>query len=161
MREEGDRVEMRFARGCRAFAATVGGSVVAYGWLSSGREWVGELAVEIAPAEGEAYVWNCFTLASHRRQGHYRRVLQGIVASARREGLRRLWIGSVDVPAEKANADVGFVRVLRIECSAFSETLRLIPRPALGADSRLVDDARQRIGVTGFGIVVRRRTRVH
>jgi len=102
---EGDRVAMRFGRGCRAFARIVDDEVVAYGWLSAGREWVGELAVYVEPAPGEAYVWNCFTVEAHRRRGHYRRVLEGIVSVARSEGLRRLWIGSVDVPAEKADSD--------------------------------------------------------
>src|SRR5206468_630512 len=85
-------------------------AIVSYGWLSAGREWVGELALYLEPALGEAYVWNCFTLEAHRRRGHYRRVLEGIVSVARSEGLRRLWIGSVDVPAEKADSDAGLGR---------------------------------------------------
>src|SRR5947199_1865836 len=113
MGADADRVAIRFGRGCRAFARVVDGAIVSYGWLSAGREWVGELALYLEPALGEAYVWNCFTLEAHRRRGHYRRVLEGIVSVARSEGLRRLWIGSVDVPAEKADADAGFERVLR------------------------------------------------
>ena len=129
MGEEGDRVPMRFARGCRAFAHTVDGAIVSFGWLSTGREWVGELGLEVTPGRGEAYVWNCFTLPAHRRRGHYRRVLQGVVATARSEGVRRLWIGSVDIPAEKADEDAGFVRVLRFEVTreGTQRTLRISP----------------------------------
>lgn len=162
MRDEGDRVAIRFARGCRAFAATAeGGAVVSYGWLSAGREWVGELAIEIAPADGEAYVWNCFTLEPHRRQGHYRRVLQGIVATARSEGLRRLWIGSVEVPAEKADADAGFVRVLRFETSQRGAQRELTARAVEGADESLVRDALRRLGLRRWSHIGPSRARVH
>ena len=147
MADEGDRVGMRFDRGCRAFARFDHGDVVSFGWLSAGREWVGELAIEIAPALGEAYVWNCFTLQPHRRRGHYRAVLEGIVAVARAEGLRRLWIGSVDIPAEKADVDAGFVRVLHFEVEHSGSTRRLKAAAAPGADPRLVADARSRLGL--------------
>jgi GNAT superfamily N-acetyltransferase len=161
MGDEGDRVAMRLARGSRAFAVNEGGMVVAYGWLSKGREWLGELAIEFAPSAGEAYVWNCFTLEAHRRRGHYRAVLEGIVAVARAEGVRRLWIGSVDVPAEKADRDAGFVRALRFGVLHLGPWRRLTLAPAEGADPGLVDDARQRIGVRGWSHVGRARTRIH
>ena len=161
MGDEGDRVAMRFARGCRAFAVTVGGSVVSYGWVSTGREWVGELAIEIGPASGEAYIWNCFTLVPHRRQGHYRSVLQGIVAVARAEGIGRLWIGSVDVPAEKADADAGFARVLRFEVSRYGPLRRLVVSHVPGVDGRLARDARARLGVRGGSHLGLTRPRVH
>ena len=161
MGEEGDRVAMRFARGCRAFASIVDGSVVSYGWMSFGREWVGELALEVVPAAGEAYIWNCFTLEPHRRQGHYRRVLQGIVATARREGLKRLWIGSVDVPAEKADADAGFARVLSFEIAREGDRRQLRLSASPGADSALVTEARQRLGVEGWNDSRHDEMRVH
>lgn len=147
---EGDRVAMRFGRGCRAFARIVDDEVVAYGWLSAGREWVGELAVYVDPAPGEAYVWNCFTVEAHRRRGHYRRVLEGIVSVARSEGLRRLWIGSVDVPAEKADMDAGFERVLRFDVSQDGTTRTLTVSAAPGADEAIVHVARQRLGLRGW-----------
>ncbi len=161
MRDEGDRVEPRLARGCRAFAAVEDGAVVSYGWVSRAREWVGELEIHIAPGPDEAYVWNCMTLPEHRRRGHYRAVLQGIVAAARSEGMRRLWIGSVEVPAEKADADAGFVRVLRFEVSRHGDVRRLDVRAAEGADSRLVEDARSRLGVGGRRHVARVRQVIH
>jgi len=150
MGEEGDRVAPRLARGCRAFARMVDGAVVSYGWLSPGREWVGELALYLEPAPGEAYVWNCLTLEAHRRRGHYRRVLEGIVSVARSEGLRRLWIGSVDVPAEKADVDAGFERVLRFDVSRDGTTRTLSVSAAPGADEAIVHVARQRLGLRGW-----------
>ena len=161
MGEEGDRVATRFARGCRAFAMVVDGAVVAYGWVSTAGEWIGELGLEIKPDAGEAYVWNCFTLEAQRRRGHYRRVLEGIVAVARAEGFRRLWIGSVDVPAEKADADAGFARVLGFDVSHSDAVRHLTVSAAPGAAQVLVDEARRRLGLDGWTRAVPVQTRRH
>jgi hypothetical protein len=158
---DGNRVLARLARHCRAFAVREAGAIVAYGWLSTAAEWMGELAISLAPAAGEAYIWNCFTLEQHRRRGHYRTVLQGIVATTRAEGIRRLWIGSVDVPAEKADADAGFARVLRFGVRRWGPLRRLTMEAASGADPRLVDEARQRLGLAGWSHVGMSRSRVH
>lgn len=146
MGDEGDRVAGRFARGCRAFAVTDAGDLVAYGWLSTGPEWVGELSVTITPVPGEAYIWNCLTLPEHRRRGHYHALLDGIVAQSRREGLSRLWIGSVEDPAEKANTDTGFVPVASVTIRRFGGLRLLRARPVAGAGARLATTARQRLG---------------
>jgi GNAT superfamily N-acetyltransferase len=156
MGDEGDRVAPRFARGCQAFTVLEGGHVVSYGWLSTGPEWVGEVADEISPAPGEAYVWNCVTLPDHRRRGHYRALLGGIVARARGDGLARLWIGSVEDPAEKANADHGFVTVLNVEVRRFAGLRLIRGRPEPGVDPELIDAARKRLGIrtwTRLGLV--------
>ena len=112
MGAEGDMAEIRLARGCRCFAAWVEGALGGYGWLSSGPEWIGELQLEITPRPGEAYIWNCVTIPEHRRKGIFRSLLLGISERARKERLQRLWVGSVDVPAEKAVAPAGFKPVL-------------------------------------------------
>ena len=161
MGSEGDRVGARFERGCRAFALTQRGEVVSYGWVSAGREWIGELSLDITPSAGEAYIWNCFTLEPHRRRGHYRAVLEGIVSTARAEGLGRLWIGSVDVPAEKADVDAGFVRVLQFEVEHSGSTRRLKAAAAPGAEARLVEDARARLGLRSDTDVGPVTTRLH
>jgi GNAT superfamily N-acetyltransferase len=137
------------------------GEVVAYGWLSAHSEWIGELALEISPAAGEAYIWNCVTLPAHRRQGMYRRLLEGIVANARAEGLTRLWIGSVEDPAEKADADAGFARVLHLNANAFGPLRWLRARAAASAPPALVDDARSRLALRGWTHLGRRSRRVH
>ena len=87
--------------------------IAGYGWLSTGPEWIGELQLEIRPRELEGYVWNCATVAEHRRQGIFRSILLGISEIARLEGLRRLWIGSVAIPAERAVGPSGFRPALR------------------------------------------------
>ncbi|TMB76599.1 MAG: hypothetical protein E6J46_11220 [Chloroflexi bacterium] len=81
MGPEGDLVAARLARGCRCFAVWMDGQVAGYGWL---------------------------TVDAHRRKGIFRSLLIGISEIARRDGLKRLWIGSVAIPAEKAVGSSGF-----------------------------------------------------
>ena len=113
MGPEAGLVKPRFDRGCRCYAATVDGSIAGYGWLSTGPEWIGELQLEIAPGPGEGYVWNCVTVPEHRKKGVFRALLFGVSRAGHEEGLKRLWIGSVAIPAEKAVGPSGFRRALR------------------------------------------------
>jgi GNAT superfamily N-acetyltransferase len=161
MGAEGERVASRLARGVRAFAVREGGAIVSYGWLSAAAEWIGELDLEITPAPGEGYVWNCFTLEPQRRRGHYRSMLEGIVSVARSEGFRRLWIGSVDVPAEKADTDAGFIRVLSFEVAVEGARRRLEVSAIPGVEEQLVTEARKRLGLSRWRHVGTVSARVH
>jgi GNAT superfamily N-acetyltransferase len=161
MGDESDRVAPRFERGSRAFAVMEAGKVVSYGWLSTTNEWIGELGVEISPAAGEAYIWNCLTLPEHRRRGHYRALLEGIVAHARRDGLARLWIGSTEDPAQKADADAGFVAVLNFAVRRFAGLRWLSASADARADRELVAAARHRLGMRSSISVAADRRRVH
>jgi GNAT superfamily N-acetyltransferase len=127
---EGALVSPRLARGCRCFTASSGEDIVGYGWLSQGPEWIGELELEIRPAAGEAYVWNCVTLTPHRRKGVFRTLLAGILERARRDGLIRLWIGSVGDLGARAVAEAGFEPVLHFEVLAMPALRRLRVRAA-------------------------------
>ncbi|OLB95376.1 MAG: hypothetical protein AUI15_15735 [Actinobacteria bacterium 13_2_20CM_2_66_6] len=120
MGNEADLVAPRFARGCRCFAVIVDGGVAGYGWLSTGPEWIGELQLEIHPRSGEGYLWNFATILEHRRTGIFRSLLVGIAEIARRDGLQRLWIGSLAIPAEKAIGPSGFQPALRFRTAAFA-----------------------------------------
>ena len=161
MGEEGDRVGPRFERGSRAFAVIEAGNVVSYGWLSTATEWIGELGVAISPGAGEAYIWNCLTLADHRRRGHYRALLEGIVAQGRREGMARLWIGSTEDPAQKADADAGFVTVLNFTVRRLAGLRWLSAGPDPRADPDLVAAARRRLGMRWSTSIAADRRRVH
>jgi len=114
MAGEGELVALRMARGCRCFAAVEGEEVSAYGWLSSGAEWIGEIRLEVKPEAGEVSVWNCLTLPSHRRRGMFRAVLVRISSALKEEGVGRLWIASGGGGAEKALPDAGFRPVLQL-----------------------------------------------
>lgn len=151
MGPEAELVKRRFARGCRCFAVVLDGAVAGYGWLSTGPEWIGELQLEIRPGTAEAYIWNCVTLARHRRKGIFRSLVIGIAAAARGLGARRVWIGSVDIPAEKALSPSGFRPALHFR------SLRLGPVHLVRvsyADQALGLDAQGRVGVRP-GIYIR------
>jgi GNAT superfamily N-acetyltransferase len=161
MGDDGDRVAPRFERGCRAFAVMEAGKVVSYGWISTATEWIGELGVEISPEAGEAYIWNCLTLPAYRRRGHYRALLEGIVAQARRDGLARLWIGSTEDPAQKADTDAGFVTVLNFAVRRFAGLRWLSASPDALADPVLTAAARSRLGMRSWTAVGPARRRAH
>lgn len=139
MGPDGDLVAERMSRGCRCFAVWIEDSLAGYGWLSTGPEWIGEIQLELVPREREGYVWNCFTLPEHRRQGVFRSLVWGISSAARRLGLRRVWIGSVAIPAESVLAPLGFRPALRFDSASFAG-LHLM-RVSRGPDAGLANDA--------------------
>jgi GNAT superfamily N-acetyltransferase len=147
MGAEGDLVEVRMARGCRCFGAWLDDDLAGYGWLSTGPEWIGEVELEIRPEGGEGYIWNCFTLPDHRRQGVLRALLAGIRTSAQADGLRRLWIGSVAIPAEKAFGQSGFTPALVFASEVITGYRWLQVRSATAADPALVQAAHHVVGV--------------
>jgi GNAT superfamily N-acetyltransferase len=143
MGPDGDLVEARLARGCRSFGVWREGELAGYGWLSTTPEWIGELELEIKPGPGEAYIWNCFTLAHHRRKGVLRALLAGIRARAQSDGMKRIWIGSVAIPAERAFGPSGFNPVLDMRSTTIAGFNWLQLRPAPGADPALVSAAHE------------------
>ena len=149
MGPEGDLVISRLDRDCRCFGAWLGGELAGYGWLSTGPEWIGEVDLEIRPASGEAYVWNCVTLPSHRRTGVFQALVLGMVAQARIEEMSRLWIGSVAIPAEKAVPRAGFVPLLHFSSEVVAGIRWLKVRPEPEAESALLASAREVLAIGG------------
>jgi Acetyltransferase (GNAT) family len=152
MGADGDLVSQRIARGCLCFAVWIQDSLAGYGWLSTGPEWIGEIQLELKPREREGYIWNCVTLLEHRRRGVFRSLVWGISSAGRRLGLRRLWIGSVAIPAESALAPLGFRPALRFDSSSLAG-LHLM-RVSRGPDARLASDACAALAVRP-GLVIR------
>lgn len=141
MGQEAELVEPRFARGCRCFAVMLDGAIAGYGWLSTGPEWIGELQLEIKPRKAEAYIWNCVTTPKHRRKGVFKSLVAGISAAARATGVKRVWIGSVAIPAEKAIEPLGFEPSARFRVVRFAGLFALsvrYPKSELGRDARSV-----------------------
>lgn len=149
MGQEGDLVPERLARGCRCFGAWLGPDVVAYGWLSTRAEWIGELELELEPGRGEAYVWNCVTLPAQRKKGMFRALLLYIAAQAKREGLVRLWIGSIAGVGEKAVVEAGFLPILHIDLLSLLWLRRLTVRAVEGAEPSSVAAARRTLANRG------------
>jgi GNAT superfamily N-acetyltransferase len=146
MGSEASLVRPRFARGVRSFAATVDGAIAGYGWLSSQPEWIGELQLEIRPGRGEAYLWNCATIPAQQRRGVFTALLAGISNLVQSEGIRRLWIGSVAIPAEKAVGPSGFRRALTFSTWTLGPAHVLMSRPAADADPKIIREARIVLG---------------
>jgi len=145
MGTDGDLVAARFARGSRCFAVWIDGGVGGYGWLSTTPEWIGELQLEIRPRPGEGYIWNCATVDEHRRKGIFRSLLVGISQIARNEGLKRLWIGSVAIPAEKVVEPSGFRPALRFTSLTLGGLHLMRVTPA--TDTALAREAITRVGM--------------
>jgi hypothetical protein len=152
MGPDGDLVVERRSRGCRCFTVSVDGAVGGYGWLSVGREWIGEIQLEIKPRQGEAYIWNCVTLAEHRQKGVFRSLVVGISVAARRSGATRLWIGSIAIPAEKALPAMGFKPALHFAGATVAGLHLMSVRR--GPDRALATDACSILGVQP-GLVIR------
>ncbi|GAC1648188.1 MAG: hypothetical protein NVS9B11_21000 [Candidatus Dormibacteraceae bacterium] len=146
MGAEGDLVEARLARGCRCFGAWLDGELAGYGWLSTKSEWIGELELEITLGAREGYVWNCFTLAEQRRRGVLRSLLAEIRGLAEGEGMTRLWIGSVAIPAEKVFGPSGFTPTLLFASEVISGYRWLQVTPVAGAEPALVEAAHHAVG---------------
>jgi len=120
MGPERELIPLRRARGCRCFGAWIEDSLVGYGWLSTKPEWIGEVQLEIKPRAGEGYVWNCVTVPEHRRKGTFRAILTGIAAVAHREGMTRLWLGTIAIPAERAVEPSGFKPAIHSDAFSFA-----------------------------------------
>jgi acetyltransferase (GNAT) family protein len=161
MESESGLVPGRLARGSRCFGAWVGHELVGYGWLSSKSEWIGELELEIGLAPGEAYIWNCVTLARHRRKGVFRSVVTSIVGQGQTEGLARLWIASIVGVGGKTIQEAGFQPVLRFDATKMLGMHWLRVRPAPGVDRDLLASAREAVAIKRGLSVRRSKTRRH
>jgi hypothetical protein len=161
MGAESGIVPARFARGSRCFGAWIGHELVGYGWLSKKSEWIGELELEIGLLPGEAYIWNCVTLAPHRRKGVFRSVVTSIVRQAHQEGLARLWIAGLAGIGGRTIQQAGFLPVLRFDSTKKLGFRWLMVRPAEGVDSDLAVSAHEMLGLRGAMSVRRSITRRH
>lgn len=156
---ERELIALRRARGSRCFGAWIEGNLVGYGWLSVKPEWISEVQLEIKPREGEGYIWNCVTLPEHRRQGTFRAILTGITQVAREEGMKRLWLGTIAIPAEKAVGPSGFRPAMHhSDVFRFAGFNWIRATPAHDASPSLISDASEVLG-EGPGWHVRRSRR--
>ncbi|HVC76780.1 MAG TPA: GNAT family N-acetyltransferase [Candidatus Micrarchaeaceae archaeon] len=161
MEAESALVPGRLARGSRCFGAWVGHELVGYGWLSTKSEWIGEVELEIDLPAGEAYIWNCVTLAPHRRKGVFRSVITSIVGQAQKEGLRRLWIASMVGVGGKTMQQAGFKPALLFDATKMLGVHWLRVKPADGVEPGLLASARKVVAVQGPLLVRRSITRRH
>ncbi len=104
------QIMRRLAQSRRCFAAKTEGNIVAYGWVSTGRECIGEMGRQIHLQADEAYVWDCVTLPAYRRLGLYTALLSFINNTLLEDGYRRIWIGSNldNQPSIRGFANAGY-----------------------------------------------------
>jgi hypothetical protein len=161
MGPERELIALRLARGCRCFAAWLEDSLIGYGWLSAKPEWVGEVQLEIKPRDGEGYVWNCVTVPEQRRKGTFRSILTGITTVARQEGMTRLWLGTIAIPAEKAVGPSGFRPALYFDTVTLAGLHWMRVTAAPNASPSLISDACEVLSTRPGWHVRRSRQRRH
>lgn len=91
---DGNAIQRRFAGGRRCFGLRVDGALAAYGWVTHGAEYVGELEREFHLGNDESYIWDCATVAAWRSQRCYSALLSLLVHQLRQEHPQRIWIGA-------------------------------------------------------------------
>ncbi|HVO42596.1 MAG TPA: GNAT family N-acetyltransferase [Aggregatilineales bacterium] len=134
----------RFELGRQCYAAWVDGALAAYGWLTRGREWVGEFERELNIPDGDAYIWDCATLPARRRQRLFSALLGHVTGQLAREGVRRLWIISViTAPAmNRGVMDAGFEPILRLVYLHLHSKRALLTIPVPGGPPQKISEAR-------------------
>jgi GNAT superfamily N-acetyltransferase len=135
----------RLDLGRQCYAAWVDGSLAAYGWLTRGREWVGEFERSLNVQDGEAYIWDCATLPAYRRQRLFSSLLGYVAEQLSREGLQRLWIIAVITgPAmNRGIAKGGFAPILNLTYFHFYNKRVLLTIPAPNTPSHMILAARR------------------
>ena len=84
-----DVVRKRLANDNTAYVARLQSRPVSFGWVASGKAYIGELSHELVVPDNERYLWNFRTLEGNRGLGIYPRLLQYII---KEELARALWI---------------------------------------------------------------------
>lgn len=142
MRTTEAEVRGRLGRGCRAWAVSLQGNVVAWLWVSVGAEFAWPLGRPIFFADDEVHGWDVGTVKEHRGRGLAPRLLQCAGWQLADEGYRVLWNGILDDNPESqaAHAHAGFRPIVRL---TLSPSGRLTVRPMPYAPPQLVERARR------------------
>jgi hypothetical protein len=106
-------IQKRFDMGRRCYAARIDGRLAAYGWVSFGEEFIGELDLRLRLLPSEAYIWNCATLPAFRLNLLYSALLVHIARELTKEHFSRVWIGADfdNTPSQRGIAHAGFTYV--------------------------------------------------
>ena len=156
-------VRQRLQAHRRCFLLKAGGQIAAYGWVTHGRESVGELEREFNLHDDEAYIWDCGTVPAWRGQRCYSALLSQIIHLLHREGVPYIWIGAsrLNKPSVQGIANAGFHHILDLTYQRISR-LKLIwfreipnaPPPLISAAYRiLLNDNERRWGPWVIGMI--------
>lgn len=131
----------------RCFVAKVDGQLAAYGWVTQGVEYVGELERHFNFRTGEAYVWDCGTLTPWRGQHLYSALLNHIIYQMHDEGIHRVWIGASrqNQPSIRGIVNAGFKSIVDVVYRRFHHLTSMwiietpdAPRPLLADAYRIL-----------------------
>ena len=81
-------IEQRLTAGKRCYVAQVKDALAAYGWVSWNEEDIGEMGLRLQLMPGEAYIWDCATVADQRGQHLYTALLSHTLFHLKGEGVR-------------------------------------------------------------------------
>jgi ribosomal protein S18 acetylase RimI-like enzyme len=143
----GDEVHERLSRGVRAWACwhRPEADLVAWLWVSTGREWAWPLRRDLRFATDECHGWGAATLPEHRGRGLCSALLRWAGARMAAEGYRWMWNGILDenLPSHRAHWAAGFRPILRLTAIHEPAPSRLWLSGADYADPELVERARR------------------
>lgn len=107
-------IEERFRGRRRCFCGKKDGRIIAYGWVTHGAEYVGEMERRFNLHPNEAYLWHCGTVPEWRQKGLYSALLNKIIYRLAAENIPTIWIGAsrLNQPSIQGIANAGFKRVL-------------------------------------------------
>lgn len=144
-------IARRFDAGSWCFAAWVGGSIAAYGWVTRGPEYVGEFERQLRIREDEAYIWDCATLPNYRRQRLFTSLLGYITRQLQREGNQQAWIIGLTAALEinSGVAEIGFQPLLRLTYLRVVNKRMLVLTPVQDATAEQLDSARRLLKAKG------------
>lgn len=136
-------VLQRFERGCHCHVARVEGRLVSYGWITFDAESIGSLGLSVRLLPGEAYIWDCATLAMYRGQRLYPALLAHMQRELRAAGFWRVWIGmDADNQASQAGvAHAGFQPIVALLQAEHTPTRTFLIRSYPGVSEQDVYDA--------------------
>jgi len=109
-----ESIRARFETGRRCFCLRVARQIAAYGWVTRGRESVGELEREFDLQDDEVYIWDCATVPAFRRQRCYTNLLNRMIRQLHHEAIGRIWIGASrhNQPSIRGIVGAGFHHVM-------------------------------------------------
>jgi len=138
-------VRQRFATGRSCYVGRVEGRLATYGWVTFDEEKIGELGLSIRMEPGEAYIWNCGTLADFRGRRLYPALVTYIVEALQKDGLRRVWIGTDadNFPSQSGLALTSFQPVADVMVTEPPSAHQLWMRGRPGVSEQVVAAARR------------------
>lgn len=100
----------RLAPSTSCFLVESGDGLLHASWVTTGAAWTREIGAYFVVPEGDAYVYESFTLPAARGRGVYPFALRGICAWAAGEDVRSVWVAVEEgnAPSLKAIRKAGF-----------------------------------------------------